>query len=412
MASVDVNVLRSLPLLEGADAEVLQALAHAATQKDFGPGQVILEEGASGREVYLIVAGLVEVVKGQESEETVLARRGPGDFLGEMGLIEGSPRFATVRALEPSRLLVISERDLREVLAGNPEMVYEATRVLSSRLRHADLQMIADLQRKNRELARAYRELKEAQVALLEKERLEHELELARELQESILPQSFPDTPEASFAASNRPARQVGGDFYDVFPVSGDSVGLVIADVSDKGLAAALYMALSRSLIRAEAGHHVSPRDVLVSTNELLLQMTQASMFVTVFYGVLEPGTGRLCYARAGHDYPVLFRPATGECRFLRGRGTVLGCVGEVGLEEVNEELCGGDMLCLYTDGVTDANSPAGELLGRERLRETISATEKMSAAEACDFILQSVDRFRAGAAQYDDMALLVVKLS
>jgi serine phosphatase RsbU (regulator of sigma subunit) len=328
-----------------------------------------------------------------------------------MGLIEESPRFATVRALRPTRLMEISEPDLRSVLARKPVLLYEAVRVLSSRLREADLHMIADLQRKNQELARAYRELQEAQAALLEKERLEHELALARELQQSILPRTFPELPRASCAACSRPARQVGGDFYDVILLSGGRVGLLMADVSDKGLAAALYMALTRSLLRAEARHHPSPRQVLLSTHRLLLEMTQANMFVTVFYGVLESGNGTLRYARAGHDYPLLFNPHTGECRALSGRGIVLGCVEQVNLEEVSVDLHPGELLVHYTDGITDANSTAGEFFGMDRLRETICATGELSPQKVCDLVFERVDRFQAGAVQYDDMALLVVRL-
>ncbi|MGD9002481.1 MAG: cyclic nucleotide-binding domain-containing protein, partial [Anaerolineae bacterium] len=299
MATVDVNILRNLPFLDGADSELLGVLAETAKEKTFRAGQVILQEGSSSRELYLILEGLVEVVKLYEGEEVVLATRGLGDFFGEMGIIEERPRFATIRALEPTRLIEISEPDLRSVLARRPVLLYEAARVLSGRLREADLHMIADLQRKNQELAQAYRELQAAQAALLEKERLEHELELARGLQQSILPQVFPDLPGASFAARSQPAQQVGGDFYDVILLDGDRVGMVMADVSDKGLSAALYMALARSLIRAEARHHGSPRKVLLSTHRLLLEMTQSNMFVTVFYGVLDLGNRTLRYARA-----------------------------------------------------------------------------------------------------------------
>jgi serine phosphatase RsbU (regulator of sigma subunit) len=297
-------------------------------------------------------------------------------------------------------------------LAGRPVLLYEAARVLSSRLREADSRRIADLQRKNRELARAYRELQEAQASMVEKERLEHELDLARELQKSILPQVFPEVPGASCAARSRPARQVGGDFYDVFPLGADRLGLVMADVSDKGMSAALYMALTRSLIRAEAGHHASPRRVLLSTHRLLLEMTQADMFVTVFYGVLEPGSGTLRYTRAGHNYPLLFNPRSGECRALTGRGIVLGCVERVDLEEVSVDLHPGELLVLYTDGVTDANSTAGEFFGVERLREVVCATGQLSAQNVCDLVFERVDRFQAGAMQYDDMALLVVRMA
>jgi sigma-B regulation protein RsbU (phosphoserine phosphatase) len=345
----------------------------------------------------------------------VLAERGPGDFFGEMGIIEDRPRFATIRAVKPTCLLEISEPDLRAVLARRPVLLYEAARVLSSRLREADLQMISDLQRNNRELAQALRQLREAQAALVEKERLDHELELAHGLQQSILPQAFPELSGASFGADNRPARQVGGDFYDVIPLSGERIGLVMADVSDKGMAAALYMALTRSLIRAEARHHASPRQVLLSTHRLLLEMTQdnmtqASMFVTVFYGVLELGSGTLRYVRAGHDCPLLFDPHSGECRTLTGRGIVLGCVDQVDLEEVSVDLQPGELLVLYTDGITNANSTAGEFFGMERLRETVCATGDLSPQNVCGLVIERVDRFQAGAVQYDDMALLAVR--
>jgi serine phosphatase RsbU (regulator of sigma subunit) len=410
MANVDIELLRNVPFLKGAKSSVLEGLAEAAVERSFQPGQVILQEGSTGREMYLIVEGLVEVVKGRGEEEMLLARRGPGEFFGEMALIEDRPRFATIRALEPIYLLEFSEDDLSSVLLRQPRLLYRAIRVLSSRLRESDLQMITDLQRKNEELARAYRELQEAQAALVEKERLERELELARELQQSILPQEFPELPGFNCAACSRPARQVGGDFYDVIPLSKGHVGLIIADVSDKGLAAALYMALTRSLIHAEAKRSPSPRQVLLNVHRLLLEMSQADMFVTVFYGVLDPAQGTLRYARAGHDRPLLFSPSTGECRFLAADGILLGYVEKVSLEEVGVHLRPGDLLVLYTDGITDTNSPAGEFFGVERLRETVSTAGGLGAQGLCDLIFEHVDRFQAEAVQHDDMALLVVE--
>ncbi|MBM3150558.1 MAG: cyclic nucleotide-binding domain-containing protein, partial [Chloroflexi bacterium] len=115
MTTVRIEILRNLPFLEAAGADVLEGLAKAAVERSFQPGQVILQEGSAGRELYLIVEGLVEVVKERDAEETVLARRGPGDFFGEMGLLEASPRFATIRTLEPTRLLEFSEPELRSV---------------------------------------------------------------------------------------------------------------------------------------------------------------------------------------------------------------------------------------------------------------------------------------------------------
>ena len=410
MNTVNIEMLRNLPLLEGARPEVVERLAEVAVERSFQPGQVVFEEDSTGREVYLIVEGLVEVVKGHGAEEMVIARSGPGDFFGEMALIEDRPRFATIRALEPTRLLEFSERDVRSVLIRQPLLLYQVTRVLSARVRETDLKMIADLQRKNQELAQAYRELQEAQAALVEKERLERELELARELQQSILPQEFPALPGFNCAARSRPARRVGGDFYDVIRLSKGRLGLVMADVSDKGLAAALYMALTRSLIHAEARHSSSPRQVLLNVHRLLLEISQADMFVTAFYGVLDPAESTLRYARAGHDRPLLFSPSSGECRFLTADGILLGCVEKVRLEEVSVRLHTGDLLVLYTDGITDANSPGGEFFGVERLRETVFAADGLSAQDLCDLIFEHVDRFQAGAVQHDDTALLVVE--
>ncbi len=410
MTTVNTEMLRNLPFLEGARPDVVEQLAEAAVERSFQPGQVVFEEDSTGRELYLIVEGLVEVVRGHGAEEMVMARHGPGTFFGEMALIEDKPRFATIRALEPTRLLEFAERDLRSVLIGQPLLLYHVSQVLSARLRESDLRMIADLQCKNQELALAYRELQEAQAALVEKERLERELELARELQQSILPQEFPNLPGFNCAARSRPARRVGGDFYDVIPLSKGRVGLVMADVSDKGLAAALYMALTRSLIHAEAKHSSSPRQVLLKIHKLLLEMGEADMFVTVFYGVLDPTEGTFRYARAGHDRPLLYSPNTGECRFLAAEGILLGLVEEVRLEEVSVNLCSGDLLVLYTDGITDANSPTGEFFGRERLRDTVSTAGGVSAHDLCDLIFEHVDCFQAGAVQHDDMALLVVK--
>jgi serine phosphatase RsbU (regulator of sigma subunit) len=411
MTPVNREALRSMPFLEGARVDVLERLAEVAVERRYARGQIVLREGAAGRELYLILDGLVEVVKGTGADEMEIARRGAGDLFGEMGFLEGRPRFATVRALEPTQVLSFAQGDMESVLARQPELLHNAVRVLSARLREADRRMIADLRRKNEELARAYRELKGAQAALLEKERLEHELELARELQQSILPHAFPELPRASCAARNRPARQVGGDFYDVIRLSGGRVGLVMADVSDKGLAAALYMALARSLIRAEARHHASPRQVLLSTHRLLLEMTEATMFVTAFYGVLDAGQRSLRYARAGHNYPLLFIPGSGECRELAADGIVLGCVETVSLEEASVDLHTGDILVLYTDGITDANSTSGEFFGMGRLRETICSVDGLSAQRACDLVFERVDRFQRGAVQFDDMAVLVVRV-
>lgn len=410
MPPVDVNMLRNVDLLRGADRSVLEALAGAASEQVYQPGEIILREGARGGEMYLILEGSVEVLKGRDADESLLALRGVGELIGEMAFLEDRPRFATVRAREACRLLAFSEQGLSTALLAQPRLLLRVVRALSGRLREADLQMIADLQRKNVELAQAYRDLKLAQAGLVEKERLERELELARDLQQSILPVDFPRPAGFSFAATSRPARQVGGDFYDVISLSKGRIGLVMADVSDKGMPSALYMALTHSLVHVEAKRRASPRQVLLAVHNFLLEMSRADMFVTVFYGILDPAESSLTYVRAGHDCPLLFEARSGACRLLTAQGMLLGMLADVTLEERSVSLEPGDMLVLYSDGVTDATSPDGEFFGIDRLREALCAAARTTAQEACDLVLQRVDTFRGGADPYDDIALLIVR--
>jgi serine phosphatase RsbU (regulator of sigma subunit) len=366
--------------------------------------------------VILVLEGKVEVVKGQGEDEILLARRGKGEVFGEMGFLEDRPRFATIRALEPTRILELSENTMRTVLAEQPDLLFRTTQILSSRLREAQMKMIVDLELKNQVLARAYRELKEAQAALVVKERMEHELELARKLQSSILPHHFPSLPGISFAARSKPARQVGGDFYDVIPLKDKRVGLVMADVSDKGMPAAIFMALSRSLIRAEARRSSSPKKVLLQTHKLLLEISQAGnssspMFVTIVYGVLDTVQGTFNYARAGHDFPLVYRQSERKCQTLKASGRVLGLTRQVALEEVQIDLHSGDMLVLYTDGIVDTNSPAGEFYGSERLSQAVCESKASTAQELCDFIFREIEDFQVKTEQYDDMALLITSI-
>jgi serine phosphatase RsbU (regulator of sigma subunit) len=255
-------------------------------------------------------------------------------------------------------------------------------------------------------------QLEAAQAGLAQKERLERELELAREVQQSMLPRVFPVVPGYTFAARNCPARQVGGDFYDVIRLGQDGFGLVIADVSDKGMPAALYMALTRSLILAEAQRERSPRAVLANVNRLLLELGRTDMFVTVFYGVVDARTQRLSFCRAGHDYPVLLRHGT--VRTLKGGGAFLGFLDqdELGLTEEQIDLLPGDRLVLYTDGLTDASAPDGELLGLGRLCELLQGCTEPEPSDLCDAVFNSVSDYQEDAEQFDDMTMLVVQVA
>jgi serine phosphatase RsbU (regulator of sigma subunit) len=252
-------------------------------------------------------------------------------------------------------------------------------------------------------------QLEAAQAKLIQKERLDKELELAREVQQSVLPQVFPDIPGYVFAGYNEPARQVGGDFYDVFRLDDRHFGLVMADVSDKGMAAALYMALTRSVLLAEAHRERSPRQVLLNVHRLLLELGDPNMFVTIFYGVVDALARELVYARAGHDWPLLFRD--GVHQLLTGRGTFLGFSGleNVQLAEQVIRLRPGDRLLLYTDGLTDALSADERAFGRDRLASLVRDSAHLSPGELCSYVSQQLAAHQSGREQFDDVTLLVV---
>jgi serine phosphatase RsbU (regulator of sigma subunit) len=253
-------------------------------------------------------------------------------------------------------------------------------------------------------------QLEAAQVELAHKERLERELELARQVQQSLLPHSFPVYAGYTFAAHSEPAREVGGDFYDVFSIDDGCFGIVIGDVSDKGMAAALFMALTRSLLLAEARREPSPRQALANVNRLLLQLSEPKMFVTVFYGVVDVTRRRLRYARAGHDWPFLLR--RGEVHRLRGRGVFLGFFDDhFYLSEESLDLQPGDRLVLYTDGFSDQLSPEGEPVGVEKIVAVLRQHANQPPASLCPALFDAVAGHQATAEQYDDMTLLLMAL-
>jgi len=254
------------------------------------------------------------------------------------------------------------------------------------------------------ERARLY-DLAEAQRA-----RMQRELDMAREVQAGLLPSRLPRLPGFSLAADWRSAREVAGDFYDIFPLADGRWGLVVADVSDKGAPAALYMAMVRSLIRATAEQTSGPAEVLRQVNRALSAQSSAEMFVTVFYAVLDPTTRRLTYTNAGHDRPLV-RRASPDARIeqLPGGGLPLGMFGEVRLADATLTLAPGDVLVAYTDGLTEAFNADGEMFGDERLLQTVRALPTASAKELLEAIMAHVTTFTGGAPQSDDITLLVM---
>ena len=248
------------------------------------------------------------------------------------------------------------------------------------------------------------------QVSVGERRRLEQELEVARSIQASFIPEQPPRLPGWELAAVWRAARQVSGDFYDFIPLPEGKWGLVIADVADKGTPAALFMAVCRTLLRAAAVSRTSPARTLVRVNELLFNDGRADLFVTVFYAVWDPATGAVAYASGGHNAPLLVRRDRRAIVDLRTGGIALGGIPDIELDEHSVILEPGDMLVAYTDGVTEAMQADYAEWGLDRFREALVEAPGHSAEAVLQHVLRSIDEFVAGAPQSDDLTLWILR--
>jgi GAF domain-containing protein len=242
------------------------------------------------------------------------------------------------------------------------------------------------------------------------RERLEREFQLAREIQRTFLPTQIPEPKGWDLDVRWRPAREVGGDFYDAFELPGNRLGLVIADVSDKGMPAALYMTVTRTLIRAAAQEEESPARVLERVNNLLLMDSQYGMFVTCVYAIVSLKTGRVTYANAGHNIPLILRGNSGVVESLK-KGSMAMAVLENNLQvDQTVTLEPGDILMLFTDGVTEAFSAEDELYGDQRLLASMTCCPVDSASDLLDNLDQSLGEFIHGAPASDDITLIALR--
>lgn len=255
------------------------------------------------------------------------------------------------------------------------------------------------------------------QRELVERERLERELQLARQIQRTFLPDIIPHLPGWDLRVCWRTAREVGGDFYDFFELPDQRLGLVIADVADKGMPAALFMTVVRSLVRASLDVETSPSSVLERVNNLVVPDAAQGMFITLAYAVLDLRTGQLEFANAGHNPPLLVRHERCAIEKLERGGMALGVLVDSRIQGGSNHLQSGDFLVMYTDGVTEAFSPQDEIFGDELLHSTILAEiacqERDGGPDAqrlVDAIDQRVSEFIAGSSRSDDLTLLVLK--
>jgi sigma-B regulation protein RsbU (phosphoserine phosphatase) len=255
---------------------------------------------------------------------------------------------------------------------------------------------------------------RQAHHEVREKDQLEGELRNASEIQRILLPEKAPEMPGFVLAGKNIPARHVSGDYFDYFPVGDAHIGVVIADVSGKGIPAALITAMCRSVLRANARDTLSPAAVLAAVNRNLFPDIRQDMFITMIYAVLARDGSTVTLARAGHTDPCVWRNKTGEVEVITAPGIAVGIdkgeVFERGTRDVSISMEAGDCLLFYTDGVNEAEDHKGLLFGEERLKDVLRKTVPDGASSVVEGIPVAVEAFLGGVAQQDDITLVAVK--
>ncbi|HEY2957625.1 MAG TPA: SpoIIE family protein phosphatase [Actinomycetota bacterium] len=272
-----------------------------------------------------------------------------------------------------------------------------------------DRKLLDDLAAHAAPAVRVAQLVREQQAEIRERERIEQELKVAQLIQQQFLPHALPELPGWHVAALYRPARAVGGDFYDFIELPGGLVAIVVGDVTDKGVPAALVMATTHSILRAEAARLVAPAEVLERANDLLVAEMPAHMFVTCLYAVLDPASGELRYANAGHNLPYL-RTAGGVSE-LRATGMPLGLMPGMRYDEKRATLAAGDGLLLHSDGLAEAHAPGPEreMFGFPRLAKLVG--ERDGGEALIDLLLEELARFTGpGWEQEDDVTLVTVQ--
>jgi serine phosphatase RsbU (regulator of sigma subunit) len=325
--------------------------------------------------------------------------------------------------MNPRPLMVeesLSLDELGRLVAGVDQATRVDAFVINSQDRYVGMGTVQALLRELTErkqallaaaLERATAKLLVAQAELLEKQRLQQELDIAQEIQTALLPRQVPVLPGYTLRSYYHPAAQVGGDYYDFLALDGASLGLVVADVAGKGVPGSLGMAMARSVLRSQAGARIGPVDTLRRTNATLLPDLRSGMFITMAYGVLNLANHQLRYASAGHNPALHFRPGKGM-QWLAPQGMALGLAagGQYLLEERAVALEPGDLVLLYTDGVTEALDRNGEEYGETRLAASFLKHGSAGPDAAMVGLLADLAAFTLEAAQADDITLVLLR--
>jgi serine phosphatase RsbU (regulator of sigma subunit) len=422
MDPADPDLLKDIPLLTFLPPDELEGLVKISSWQRYPAGSLLFAEGDPSYSFMIILQGEVEILKAlHEDTQRLLAVRGRGDYLGDLSLfLNNQVRSGSARALTDIWVLEIRRDEFEALLRRQPELAFRLIRDISRKAREAEDLNVRDLRIKNQELEQAYQELKQAQEQLIAKEKLEAELALARRIQKDLLPKELPVLEGWQLAAHWQPARAVSGDFYDFLLLPGERLAILVGDVTDKGVPAALVMATTRSALRstvislAALEETASAGQMLAQVNDLLCEDMPRNMFVTCLLAILDLRSGVLRFANAGHLLP--YQCSRKNLVELRARGMPLGLLPGQVYEEGESQLDPGDTVLLLSDGLVEAHDPHGEMFGFNQLRQV--ATEyKSSTASGGEALIahlvSTLERFTGpGWEQEDDLTLVTLDRS
>lgn len=394
-----IALLSRLSLFRELSSDVVAELAKISSEWEASDGDFLFEEGSEGDCMYVIVHGRLRIVRRSAKAETVLNILQAPDYAGEMSLIDDQPRSADGICEGKGLFLRISRDDFHDRVMKHPQIALQISRALSLRLRED-----------NERIQRQYLQLRKLGEQL-------SELRIARRIQLGLQPSVIPTVSGLEIDAVSNPAREVGGDFYDFvlfdYPAR-QQLGLIVGDVSGKGIAAAIIMAISKGIVRSEAYNHIQPGAVMNATNRWLIKDTDPSMFLALSYTVFDPSTLTMTYTSAGQPTPLIYHKRTQSVSYapLNQTRIPIGCMSKIEYDQRTVSLEAGDVVFFCSDGIIEAKNPQGDLYGFERYECIIQEVGEYPTIDALAAVLADVARFVDGAEPSDDATLVAVRIT
>lgn len=419
------------PAGDGGATVILADIIEGIDASDIAAGVPLVRQGEQSQEAFVLAEGTVRIVADTAYGAVPLARISAPKLIGEIGALSGLPRTASIIAETPLRVHVIPRARLVEIGRENPQFLISIiaqlgrqqdgmNRTLSlysnalSALqeREFDPRILDELTNPSPQLAEFSAAFRKFAQEIVGKRRQQDEVASAAIIQQSYLPKRAVLAragPALELHADMRPARNMGGDFYDYFFLDDDHIAIAIGDVCGKGIPASLFMAVVMTVLRMSAREEGGVEPTIARANALLCRDNATSMFATVFFGVLDLRDGTLEYCNCGHNAPLII-DGTGEIRILPATGLPLGLYTESSASANAVRIDPADLLVLFTDGVTEATNPTDEEFSEERLQETVRACRGLAAKEVVARIFQDVDAFAQEAEQADDITCVVLR--